>query len=182
MLRGKKVKLRTMELGDIKELDRLQKTGDVLYNLTTWLPISDSLASQEKHMGEKIQKKKCLEPEFVITTLDDTVIGCTGISRADYNNSNAMVHIFVGADHTGKGYGTDAMEQLVDFIFSEMNLDRVYLTVFAYNERAIKSYRKVGFLEEGRLREHLFRDGKYHDVVQMAILKDEHKAFTKGGI
>ena len=176
MLQGEKVKIRPMEIKDIPLLDVLRRGGDVLHNLTTWLPISDSLAAQETYFGEKIKKRKSSEPEFVITTLDDTVIGTTGIIMTDFRNSYAFVHIFVGAEYTGRGYGSEAMKILVSFIFLEMNIQRVALTVFAYNERAIASYKKIGFLEEGRLRQHLFRSGQYHDVVQMAVLRDE---FTK---
>ena len=173
MLQGKKVKIRPMEMGDIQLLDVLVRSGDVLHNLTTWLPISDSLAAKESYFGERIKKGRSNEPQFAITTLDNTVIGSIGIIHTDFRNSETSVHIFVGADYTGRGYGTEAMRILVDFIFMEMNIQRVGLNVFDYNERAIASYKKVGFVEEGRLRQELFRSGKYHDVVQMAVLKED---------
>lgn len=173
MLQSAKVKLRPMETSDIPLLDALRKSGDVLSNLSTWLPISDSLASQEAYFGEMLKKGRTGEIQFVITTVDDTVIGATGLVMIDFRNAYAMVHIFVGAEYTGRGYGTDAMKLLVNFLFMEMNLERVALNVFAFNERAIASYKKAGYVEEGRLRQHLYRNGKYHDVVQMAILKED---------
>jgi len=173
MLQGKKVKLRPMEMSDIALMDFLVRSGDVLHNLTTWLPISDSLAAKESYFGERIKKGRSTEPQFAITTLDNTVIGSTGIIQTDFRNSEVMVHIFVGADYTGRGYGTEAMNMLVDFIFMEMNIQRIVLNVFDFNERAISSYKKVGFVEEGRLRQELYRSGKYHDIVQMAVLKED---------
>ena len=173
MLLGKKVKIRPMEMGDIPLLDVLVRSGDVLHNLSTWLPINDSLAAQEANFGEKIKKGRSSEPHFAITTLDNTVIGSVGINLTDFRNSDAMVAIFVGADYTGRGYGTEAMRILVDFIFMEMNIQRVELNVFEFNERAISSYKKVGFIEEGRLRQELYRNGNYYDIVQMAVLKED---------
>ena len=172
MLQSEKVKIRPMEMSDVPLLDVLRRSGDVLYNLSTWLPISDSLEAQEAYFEEKLKKGRSGELQFVITTQDDTVIGTTGIIMIDYRNAYAMVHIFVGAEYTGRGYGTEAMRLLVEFLFMEMNIQRVALNVFDYNERAMASYKKVGFVEEGRLRQHLYRAGKYHDIVQMAILKE----------
>ena len=57
-----------------------------------------------------------------------------------------------------------------------MNLNRVYLRVYAENERAVRCYRACGFREEGRLREHVYFDGHYGDVLEMAVLRREFEA------
>jgi RimJ/RimL family protein N-acetyltransferase len=75
----------------------------------------------------------------------------------------------------GKGYGTDAMKIILRFAFTELNLRRVTLTVFEYNPRAIRSYEKVGFRHEGRLRSILLRDGKRWDMLYMGILAEDWK-------
>ena len=61
-----------------------------------------------------------------------------------------------------------------------MNLHRVDLQVFEFNERAIASYRKVGFREEGRLRQHMYRDGRYWDIIHMGILRHEFMGQEQG--
>ena len=65
--------------------------------------------------------------------------------------------------------------QAIEYVhaFEELNLHRVSLRVYTFNERAMKSYAKLGFVEEGRLRQAMFRHGAWHDVVLMAILADE---------
>jgi RimJ/RimL family protein N-acetyltransferase len=89
----------------------------------------------------------------------------------------AVVGIFIGdKNYWGKGYGTDAMSVLVKFIFEQMNIHKVKLNVFSYNERAIKSYEKCGFKVEGVLRQEIFRDGKYYDEIIMGLLKEEYSA------
>ncbi|GAB4454540.1 MAG: GNAT family protein [Armatimonadaceae bacterium] len=76
-------------------------------------------------------------------------------------------------DYWSKGYGTEAVRLLVDYAFRYWNVHRVWLTTHSRNERAIRCYEKCGFLEEGRLREHLFLDGEFVDQVQMGILRRE---------
>jgi RimJ/RimL family protein N-acetyltransferase len=71
------------------------------------------------------------------------------------------------------GYGTEAVRLLLGFAFSDLNLHRVYLHVLSGNERALSLYRKLGFVEEGVLRQAAFIDGKYTDLCILAILRDE---------
>jgi len=60
---------------------------------------------------------------------------------------------------------------LVKFIFEEMNINKIALSVYSFNERAIKCYKKCGFTQEGVLREELFREGRYHDEILMSLMK-----------
>ncbi len=89
------------------------------------------------------------------------------------NRSAELLGIFTGEkEYWGQGYGSDAINALLRFAFREMNLHRIYLHVHDYNERAIRCYEKCGFQLEGRQREALFRDGRYHDVLLMSILRE----------
>jgi RimJ/RimL family protein N-acetyltransferase len=74
----------------------------------------------------------------------------------------------------GKGYGTEAVELLIRFGFTDLNLNRIYLHVFSTNERARRTYQRVGFLSEGKLREAAFIDGEYVDMDVMGLLKREY--------
>ncbi len=76
----------------------------------------------------------------------------------------------------GQGYGTEALGLALAFAFDELNLHRVQLTVFAYNERAIALYRKLGFAQEGVYREFLRRDGARHDMLLFGLLRREWEA------
>ncbi len=103
---------------------------------------------------------------------DDRLLGNCDVEIESQNSRHGWVGIFIGEpDDWGKGYGTEAMSILVRFGFMELNLHRITLNVFAYNERGIKSYEKVGFVHEGTNREALYRDGTYHDVHVMGILR-----------
>jgi RimJ/RimL family protein N-acetyltransferase len=73
----------------------------------------------------------------------------------------------------GKGYGRDTVRLLLDYAFRHMNLNRVWLETHSENERAIRCYRACGFIEEGRLRQAIWIDGRYVDRVVMGILRHE---------
>ena len=103
-------------------------------------------------------------------------IGNIGLHDLDWKNRNAQLGVVIGEKaYWGLGYGTDAIKALLRFAFDEMNLHRVQLRVFEFNERAIRCYRRCGFREEGRLRQELYRGGAYHDVLLMGILREEFR-------
>ena len=79
--------------------------------------------------------------------------------------------IFIGDKACwGKGYGPDAIRQLLRYAFEELNLHKVYLTHFGQNERGRRCYEKCGFVQEGVLRDHAFKGGKYHDHPIMSVI------------
>ncbi|MCM3759031.1 GNAT family N-acetyltransferase [Sporosarcina aquimarina] len=107
-------------------------------------------------------------------------IGVTSLINIDYVNRNAECIIDIGEkDYWSKGIGTEAFSLLLDFAFNELNLHKVNLRVFSFNERAIRLYQKLGFYEEGRLMEQLYRNGSWHDVVFMGLLKRNYKVSGK---
>jgi len=112
---------------------------------------------------------------FVIRTLaEDRLIGFIDIDVKPWSQRNGWIAIGIGPrEYWGKGYGTDAMRVLQRFAFTELNLDRLTLNVFAYNERAQRSYLKAGFQVEGRQRQRLRRGRQYYDMVFMGLLCDE---------
>lgn len=102
------------------------------------------------------------------------LIGFTTFSALDGDNGSVMFHITLGErDAWGRGLGTEATRLMVGHAFERLGLHRVGLTVFSYNERAIRAYQKAGFRIEGRLRDAILRDGHYFDEVQMGLLADE---------
>lgn len=98
-------------------------------------------------------------------------LGQVSLMMIDHAAQRAELAIVMAPDSAGKGYGSEAIRLIVEFAFTQLNLRRIYLQVHADNERAIHVYQKCGFVEEGRLREHVFRDGRYIDVVQMGYMK-----------
>jgi RimJ/RimL family protein N-acetyltransferase len=104
----------------------------------------------------------------------DRLIGSCAFSQLDGDNASAMYHITIGEKYTwGHGYGTEATALMVDHAFRTLGLHRIGLSVFEFNERAIRAYRRCGFQVEGRAREAIWRDGRWWDEIAMSILASE---------
>lgn len=107
------------------------------------------------------------------TAIDDQLIGTVQLVGIHAVHRNAELIIRVGDQlNRGRRLGTEALVLALDFAWRDLNLHRVYLHVFSDNERAIKSYRRVGFQEEGRLREAAFVGGAWRDILIMGILRN----------
>jgi RimJ/RimL family protein N-acetyltransferase len=105
---------------------------------------------------------------------DDRPVGSIDLHDVDLRNGNANLGIAIGdPDDTGHGYGTDALTALVAFGFDQLRLERISLEVYDFNERARRVYERVGFVHEGTARRALFRDGAFHDIHWMAVLRPE---------
>jgi RimJ/RimL family protein N-acetyltransferase len=104
----------------------------------------------------------------------DRLVGTCAFSQLDGDNGSALYHITIGEkDAWGRGYGTEATRLMVDHAFGTLGLHRIALFVFEFNERAIRAYRRCGFVIEGRSRESIFRDGRWWDELAMSILESD---------
>jgi RimJ/RimL family protein N-acetyltransferase len=100
------------------------------------------------------------------------LIGTCGLFEIDEISRKAELRIKIGdKEYWGHGAGTNAVKLLVEFGFSSMNLNKIWLKVMKDNVRAVKSYEKVGFIIEGELKQDMFINGEYKDILLMALFK-----------
>ncbi|NIK80046.1 RimJ/RimL family protein N-acetyltransferase [Paenibacillus castaneae] len=108
------------------------------------------------------------------------LLGEVVLNEIDSINRSASIRIAIqGNQHRGKGYGTEAMIQMLRVSFNVLKLHRVYLEVYTFNPRAIHVYEKIGFKREGLQRDALYMNGEFHDMITMAILEDEFRSLHK---
>lgn len=105
------------------------------------------------------------------------LIGCTGLHYIDFRARSAEFGIFLGADR-GTGRGKEALSMLCRYGFEELNLHRIWAEVYEGNE-SIHLYHKLGFKDEGLLRDAYFHNGKYGNSIMMSLLEDEWKDLNK---
>lgn len=127
-----------------------------------------------KWYHEQILTKKVYQ--FIISnTVENKDIGSIYLRDIDLLNQKAEYGIFIGeSDYLGKGVGTEAGRQLLNFAFNTLGLNKVYLRVFSFNKQAITSYKKIGFKVDGVFRDDVFINGTFQDIVFMSILKGEY--------
>lgn len=142
-----------------------------------------SVKSTKDWLEDEIYKDP---PGFIMFAIhildDDRLIGEIGFEGGELPAGEMFVAVGLGErEYWGKGYGTDAMRLVLRYAFTELNLQRVSLTVSEYNARAVQSYRKAGFVEEGRLRGNEQRGGRRYDLIYMGILCEEWEQIIQEG-
>jgi RimJ/RimL family protein N-acetyltransferase len=176
MLEGKLVKLRALEPTDIERAYTWVNDREVTQYLMLRYPMSRP--QEEKYLSDSSSEGSSFQDvRFAIETLEGVHIGMTGLHRARPEDRGAELGIMIGDKSLwSSGYGTDTVQTLLGFAFDQMNLHKVALGVFEFNERGYACYRKCGFVDEGRFREEYFQDGRYWDVIRMSILQSEWRA------
>ncbi|HEX8657811.1 MAG TPA: GNAT family protein [Hymenobacter sp.] len=110
----------------------------------------------------------------IYTEETNALIGYAGLSGISTTNHSGEYFIFIGEKAWwGKGVGTAVTKQVVRIAFTQLNLNRVMLTVSELNTGGLKAYTKAGFVVEGRLRQACCRQGLFHDKIVMSVLKSE---------
>lgn len=146
----------------------------------------DLLGSPFRHIGLEVdqawfdayQKSRANNVRLAICLPDNgAIIGVVYLTQIDWLNRSAELAIQLGvASQRGAGLGEQAVRAALAHAFDDLNLRRIHLTVLATNARAVALYKKVGFEIEGCLRQALFKNGRYVDVLAMALLNDNHHA------
>ena len=176
-----RVFLRPFEAADA-ELYRRWRADAEPMRLAGWPDPAPLSLAQVQARIERLGKEQGGDfSTFLICLLDDErPIGEASLASIDRAHGSAEVGIFIGEPgEWGKGYGTDAVNALVDFGFGELRLERIWLNVWTENERARRSYEKAGFVHEGTLRHDRYEGGRFTSGDVMAILRDEWQALPR---
>jgi len=173
MLKGQQVTLRAMTRDDLDLL--CQFNNDLQVELAGGgdPPLPQSLARLQAEYEQQISKGGRDGTSFAIEA-DGKFIGACALFQLDSVARTCALGITIGDKaYWGRGYGRDAVSLLLEYAFVFQNVRRVYLTVNGNNERAIRAYQACGFVEEGRLRAHVWSNGAYVDLLYMGVLRDE---------
>jgi UDP-4-amino-4,6-dideoxy-N-acetyl-beta-L-altrosamine N-acetyltransferase len=173
-LLGQKVYLRPLEREDALTLQPWFNDPEVNRYMLIHRPLT---RQTEEQFIDRVNNSEH-ELVMMIVRIDvDMPIGTTGFHQINFKNRNAMFGISIGDKEVwGQGFGTEAMFLMLQYAFDTLNLHRVGLQVFEYNERAIRVYEKLGFRQEGVLRQEHYREGRYWDTMFMGLLREEWRA------
>jgi RimJ/RimL family protein N-acetyltransferase len=127
---------------------------------------------------ERFFASRALGPESLSLAVhlreSNRLIGTCALSQLDHENGSALYHITIGEkDAWGHGYGTEATWLMLRHAFETLGLHRIALYVFEFNERAIRAYRRCGFVVEGRARESIYREGRWWDELAMSVIESD---------
>ncbi len=177
MLKGNSVLLRPVNRSDISYFLKWFNDPEVIQYLVMYLPMTEM--GEEKWIEEIGTTRARTDAFFVIEAVGsegNKVIGTIGLHGISPKDHYATFGIAIGEkDYWSKRYGTEATRLIIKYGFEQLNLHRISSSAFSFNERSIRLHNKVGFKEEGRQRESIFKNGKYHDMVIFGLLRDEWK-------
>lgn len=175
MYSGQLVKLRAYKEEDIEKATVYINDEEVKKLMDSTIPFPMTKWQEEEWVRSR-KANTDFTYDFAIEDLKTgKYIGGCSINECDVKNRTCVVGIMIGdKEYWGKGYGSDALKVLIKFIFEEVNMNKIKLNVFSFNNRAIACYKKVGFKEEGILKKEIYRNGKYYDEIIMAMFKDDN--------
>ncbi|MFO7585452.1 MAG: GNAT family protein [Anaerolineales bacterium] len=173
MLKGQKTLLRAITRDDLERLWQFNNDIEVELAGGGDPPMPQSLARLQAEYENDLAKGGRDGAAFAIEA-DEKCIGQCALFNFNETAQNCEIGITIGDKaYWGSGYGRDAILCLLDYAFRHRNMRRVYLSVNGNNLRAIRAYAACGFVEEGRLRAHVWSNGEYIDLVMMGLLRTE---------
>lgn len=173
LLQGNRVRLRALQDSDLPDLeDWWRHPGWSVLQQYTVRPRPFGATSDDFKRWSENQKVDAIG--YSIESIETTeFIGHVTLWGATLPERTAVLGIIIGPEFTNRGFGTEAVQLIVDYGFRQLGLNRIELRCAAFNTLGLHVYRKVGFLEEGRRREALFFDGEHHDEILMSVLQRE---------
>lgn len=160
--------LREMTYDDTEDIVRWRNSEGVRKNF-----IYQGLFTKESHenwIKTMVETGKVVQM-MICETATNRSVGSVYVRDIDKTHNKGEYGIFIGEEMArGKGYGTATAELMIKYCFEELALHRLFLRVYADNNQAIRSYEKGGFVKEAYLRDDVFVDGRYRDIVLMGII------------
>ncbi|MFX1268439.1 MAG: GNAT family N-acetyltransferase [Promethearchaeota archaeon] len=174
MPKGENIKLAPLKREYIEKFLEWLNDPEITQYLMMYRPLTRDM--EEEWFDNLKTKENTIIFSILLTENNgkEKLIGNCGIDDINWKDRVGHCGVFIGdKENQGKGYGTEALCLLVDYGFNTLNLNRIELIVYDFNIRAMNCYKKVGFIEEGHKRQATFKNGKYHDVIIMSLLREE---------
>lgn len=147
-----------------------------IWRLTSWAAAPLGPSAVERLFDER--EGSPTDDSFAIHLKGESEpIGVISLMNINEAKASAELSVIVGhPEDRHRGYGAEAIDLLLGYGFEELGLVRIGLSVFEFNEEAISTYEKLGFRREGRVRQAVRREGKYHDAILMWITRPDRES------
>ncbi len=183
LLTGRQVILRPIEREDLKTLHKWQNDEEIMRLARSFPDNSTSLVGLEAEYDKVLKGEDLSRHDYIIEEkTSKRPVGWGGLRIHTFTKrmTSANLGLALGEkDSWNKGYGTEIVELLLKEAFEQLNLQRTEWWTFAENIPSLKLAAKMGFIEEGRLRNAVFFDNKFHDMIVLGQLKDEYASRKK---
>ncbi len=172
MISSEKVIIRPLNQSDLERIVALHNNVEIK-KLTMMHPFPVSLEMDKNWFDRVILDTSNKEIYFAIEEkVTNTFSGFSFLTRINWINRNCYFGIVLDPEYQNKGIGKETTKLLINYGFNHLNLNKILLEVIVNNKPAIELYRKIGFVEEGLLKQQYFSDNNYQDVLLMSIFKN----------
>jgi len=167
-LKGERVTLREARASDQAELEQIRGDPEIDHYMgvdtapegTIWNRVFVGAASGAL-------------ADYVLQDPDARIIGLLSFWQRAIPHQAAELSIWLAQNYRDQGYGRDALQLCLPYMFERFQLHKVCLRVLTYNTRAIRCYEHCGFRKEGLLREEMHVDGVWYDLIYMGLLRSD---------
>lgn len=165
--------LRPFLITDAEDVAALAGAEEVARNTLNIPHPYDPKHAEEWIASHRGQAERREAVTYAVTRADDgTLVGAVGLT-VDPENDSAELGYWIGRQHWGKGYATEAARAVVDWAFPALELHRIHASHFPRNPASGRVLRKLGMRHEGRLRGHVKKWGEYLDLEKFGLLRDD---------
>ncbi|BAD84422.1 ribosomal protein-serine acetyltransferase RimL homolog [Thermococcus kodakarensis KOD1] len=177
ILKGEKVALGVIIKEDVQKIWEWNNDREVAKSLAD--PSDVSTLEEWMRWYENLTAKKLTKRAFAVLNDDGELVGTVILSGIDLRNGTAEIGYFIGKEHWGKGYASEAVKLALRFCFQYMNLRKVFARTYENNAASIKVLEKNGFKLTGKLRKHAWTPEGYVDVLFYDIMREEWQALAE---
>ena len=177
-IHGKKVIIRAIEETDLEVMQKAINSAE-LEEMENGYSFPVSMQAQRKWFETNASATD--RNVKMIIEYDKKPVGYTNILNIDWKNRVAHTGIKIfSTEYRNRGLGRDSVMAIMRFAFEELNLNRLEGYIIEYNKPSYALYvEKCGWKVEGRKREFVYKNGKYHDLIMVGILKSDYEALLQ---
>jgi RimJ/RimL family protein N-acetyltransferase len=174
---GSLVNLRLQTFSDMNFLAAFQNREHIMESMIHEMPRFTYKEQLAKKFKERMEKRHVdNEVHMTIETKDGTVIGAIGLDFIFWKNGFGFMYQYIGdEDYLKVGYREEALKLFLEFAFNEGNLRKIKTQVLANDVKSVEVYKANGFQVEVIHREEVLKHGKYLDVLELALLRDDYR-------
>ena len=166
-------KLRELARDDIKEINKWRNDPDLISCLGAPFRYINEEVDLLWYEKKKKNRNDCIRLAM-IDFPDNKILGLASLTNIDYINRSSIAHFMIGNKENRKqGLGSYAIKEILNHAFNNLNLNRVELSLL-YTNSVFTLYKKMGFEQEGVNKQAAYKNGKYIDVIEMAILRERY--------
>lgn len=176
MLKGDKVYLTAVEKGDLEQLRDWRNNPDFRKHFREYRELN--MTMQDKWFEQKVAGDPTTMMFSIRRNSDGQLLGCCGFVYINWVHRNADLSLYIGWNNAyidGEGYAEESCRLLFDHGFNELNLNKIWTEIYEFDAKKKALYDKLGFNQDGLLRQNYFYDGRWWDSRILSLLAEEYR-------